>query len=52
MLKWLSSQGKILSFIYRWWELQTDKRKEEVKNLIQEGRLEIINAGWSMNDEA
>jgi lysosomal alpha-mannosidase len=31
---------------------QDEERKEVVKNLINEGRLEIIGGAWSMNDEA
>ena len=26
--------------------------KEKVRGLVKEGRLELINAGWSMHDEA
>lgn len=36
----------------RWWEQQNDQKKESVRNLVSQGRLEIVNAGWSMNDEA
>ena len=38
--------------MFRWWEQIDDQKKEIVKNLVKEGRLEFINAGWSMNDEA
>jgi len=41
-----------MAFFMKWWEQQTDKKKESVKNLVKEGRLEVVNAGWSMNDEA
>lgn len=40
------------SFLWKWWERQTDKVKQDVKYLINKGRLEIIGGGWSMNDEA
>jgi hypothetical protein len=26
--------------------------KDDVRMLVQSGRLEILNAGWSMHDEA
>ncbi|CAI2379380.1 unnamed protein product [Moneuplotes crassus] len=41
-----------MAFFMRWWEQQDDAKKETVRNLVNEGRLEIVNAGWSMNDEA
>ncbi|XP_012143157.2 lysosomal alpha-mannosidase II isoform X2 [Megachile rotundata] len=39
-------------FLWKWWLRQSDEMKETVRNLINEGRLEIIGGGWSMNDEA
>ncbi|XP_076239948.1 lysosomal alpha-mannosidase II [Calliopsis andreniformis] len=40
------------SFLWKWWLRQNDRVKQDVKNLINEGRLEIVGGGWSMNDEA
>ncbi|XP_057335979.1 lysosomal alpha-mannosidase-like [Microplitis mediator] len=40
------------SFFWKWWQRQNDKTKEEVRSLVNEGRLEIIGGGWCMNDEA
>ncbi|KAJ8951625.1 hypothetical protein NQ318_012295 [Aromia moschata] len=40
------------AYFYMWWKLQNDYMKTKVKQLINEGRLEIINGAWSMNDEA
>ncbi|XP_008550968.1 lysosomal alpha-mannosidase isoform X2 [Microplitis demolitor] len=40
------------AFLWKWWQRQDDKIKEEVKSFINEGRLEIIGGAWSMNDEA
>jgi len=40
------------AFFWRWWGEQDVKKKEVVKNLVEEGRLEFIGGGWSMNDEA
>ncbi|XP_069460402.1 lysosomal alpha-mannosidase-like isoform X2 [Ambystoma mexicanum] len=41
-----------IAFFARWWALQTESKKESVKGLVNEGRLEFINGGWCMNDEA
>ena len=41
-----------MGFWNLWWRDQTEEMKADVRMLIQEGRLEFVNAGWSMNDEA
>lgn len=41
-----------MAFFSRWWVEQTEEMKETVRQLVNEGRLEFINGGWSMNDEA
>lgn len=40
------------AFFFKWWHKQSQKIQSEVKNLVAEGRLEIIGGAWSMNDEA
>ncbi|ELU10739.1 hypothetical protein CAPTEDRAFT_167403 [Capitella teleta] len=41
-----------ISFFSMWWqEISVDKQRR-VKNLIKEGRLELVTAGWVMTDEA
>lgn len=40
------------AFFFKWWDQQTDALKEQVKQLVNEGRLEFIGGAWSMNDEA
>jgi lysosomal alpha-mannosidase len=40
------------AFFTKWWREQDDKLKEQVKMLVNEGRLEFIGGAWSMNDEA
>lgn len=40
------------AFFYLWWNEQNEDTKSHVRQLINEGRLEIINGAWSMNDEA
>lgn len=34
------------------WNEQTEDKRDVVRQLVQEGRLEFINGGWCMNDEA
>lgn len=40
------------AFFWRWWREQKASVQNDVVRLIQEGRLEFINGGWTMNDEA
>ncbi|XP_057366002.1 lysosomal alpha-mannosidase-like [Daphnia carinata] len=41
-----------MAFFSRWWEEQNDATKNIVRDLVNQGRLEFINGGWCMNDEA
>ena len=41
-----------MKFFQMWWVKQTEDTKSAVRMLAKEGRLEFINAGWSMHDEA
>lgn len=41
-----------MAYFKRWWRVQTDEVKEQVKMLVKEGRLQFANAGVSMSDEA
>ncbi|CAD6253773.1 unnamed protein product [Miscanthus lutarioriparius] len=40
------------AFFQRWWRNQNDMTKDTVKGLISSGRLELINGGLCMHDEA
>ena len=40
------------AFLWKWWLEQKEKKREMMRRFINEGRLEIIGGGWSMNDEA
>ncbi|RZC33884.1 Glyco hydro 38 domain containing protein [Asbolus verrucosus] len=40
------------AFFWKWWQHQSDSIKQDVIELVNSGQLEIINAAWSMNDEA
>ncbi|XP_072346983.1 lysosomal alpha-mannosidase [Scyliorhinus torazame] len=41
-----------VAFFHLWWQNQSDRMKTLVKQLVSEGRLEFVNGGWCMNDEA
>ena len=41
-----------MKFFTMWWDRQTDELRDDVRNLVKEGRLDFVNAGWSMHDEA
>ncbi|XP_071359928.1 lysosomal alpha-mannosidase [Trachinotus anak] len=40
------------AFFYRWWKQQSSGMQQTVKQLVNEGRLEFVNGGWCMSDEA
>ncbi|XP_030240027.1 lysosomal alpha-mannosidase isoform X2 [Drosophila navojoa] len=40
------------AFFFKWWKEQTKEQQDNVKMLVNEGRLEFIGGAWSMNDEA
>ena len=41
-----------MKFFSMWWKNQSEETKASVRTLAKEGRLEFVNAGWSMHDEA
>jgi lysosomal alpha-mannosidase len=41
-----------MKFFSMWYTRLSPALKSKVKSLIAEGRLELINGGWSENDEA
>eukprot|EP00897_Mesotaenium_endlicherianum_P007924 jgi/Mesen1/715/ME000109S_10937 len=40
------------AFFQRWWREQGRRKRKVVKKLVAQGRLEFINGGWCMHDEA
>lgn len=40
------------AFFFKWWKEQKPELQEQVRQLVNEGRLEFIGGAWSMNDEA
>lgn len=41
-----------MAFFTRWWREQDQQMQQQVKMLVDQGRLEFILGGWCMNDEA
>lgn len=41
-----------MAFFWQWWHEQTETTRSVVRDLVAEGRLEFVNGGWCMNDEA
>ena len=41
-----------MKFFSMWFYRQTEDMQEKVRQLVKEHRLEFVNAGWSMHDEA
>ncbi|KAL1490679.1 hypothetical protein ABEB36_013334 [Hypothenemus hampei] len=39
------------AFFWKWWQHQNEDMRTKFKTLVERGQLEIINGGWSMNDE-
>ncbi|CAI5438073.1 unnamed protein product [Caenorhabditis angaria] len=39
-------------FFERWWSLQKENVKEDVRGLVKSGRLELASGSWVMTDEA
>ncbi|XP_053666254.1 lysosomal alpha-mannosidase-like [Anopheles marshallii] len=40
------------AFFFKWFNEQTVELQQQVRMLVDEGRLEFIGGAWSMNDEA
>ncbi|KAF5279970.1 hypothetical protein FQR65_LT15119 [Abscondita terminalis] len=40
------------AFFMKWWEQQNEDIRNDVQNLVNNGQLEIVSGGWTMNDEA
>ncbi len=39
-------------FFKKWWQIQDESVRETVRELVRNGRLEFLNGGWCINDEA
>lgn len=40
------------AFFWKWWIKQHDTVKAQVRKFVNNGQLEFIGGGWTMNDEA
>ena len=41
-----------IAYFWRWWNEQTEERKQSVRDLVAQGRMEFVIGAWCMNDEA
>lgn len=41
-----------ISFLDLWWQQASEHQQKSFKNLVNEGRIEIMTGGWVMTDEA
>lgn len=41
-----------MKFFKMWWDEQNEDMKAKTRQLVRNGQFEIVNAGWSMHDEA
>jgi len=41
-----------MKFFSMWYYSKSEADREVVKQLVKEKRLDIVNGGWSMHDEA
>ena len=41
-----------MKYFSMYWERADKEKKDSIKKLVSEGRLEFANGGWSMHDEA
>eukprot|EP00359_Climacostomum_virens_P001263 CAMPEP_0204897750 /NCGR_PEP_ID=MMETSP1397-20131031/896_1 /ASSEMBLY_ACC=CAM_ASM_000891 /TAXON_ID=49980 /ORGANISM="Climacostomum Climacostomum virens, Strain Stock W-24" /LENGTH=968 /DNA_ID=CAMNT_0052065525 /DNA_START=197 /DNA_END=3103 /DNA_ORIENTATION=+ len=41
-----------MGFFWRWWTEQSTATQAKVRQLVANGQLHFLNAGWSMHDEA
>ena len=38
-------------FFHRWWSEQNQSTQAVVKKLVEDGRFNFVNGGWTVNDE-
>ena len=39
-------------YFEKWWKIQKEHRRNQVRNLLESKQLEFVNGGWSSHDEA
>lgn len=40
------------AYFWKWWTEQKDYTRQKFVDLVNNGQIEMVNGGWSMNDEA
>ena len=41
-----------MKYFKYWWDQQTEELRKTVKEIVKEGRLDLVSGGWSAPDEA
>lgn len=41
-----------IKYFKYWWDQQEESLKKEVKEMVKDGRLDLVSGGWSAPDEA
>jgi hypothetical protein len=41
-----------MCYFYPWWQVQSEKRRNQVRSLLKTGQLSFVLGGWAMPDEA
>ncbi|KAJ8970121.1 hypothetical protein NQ317_003839 [Molorchus minor] len=40
------------AFFWKWWKYQNEEKRNLFKSFVDNGQIEMVGGGWSMNDEA
>ncbi|CAG9841045.1 unnamed protein product [Diabrotica balteata] len=40
------------AFFWKWWQIQPENKRQLFKKFVDNGQIELVGGGWSMNDEA
>lgn len=40
------------AFFWEWWKDQNEEKRDVFRTFVNNGQIEMVGGGWSMNDEA
>ena len=40
-----------MKYFVMWWSTQSEVMRQDVRDLVESGRLELVSGGWTMHDE-